>query len=280
MTRVLLTGASGFVGRQITGSLIKLGVDVVPVLRLKNAKHFLEEFSIKEFLLTEDVFAEDELWFSQALKDVDVVIHAAWYVEPGKYLESEKNIHCLTGSINLASAAIKAGVKRFIGIGTCFEYALTENSALTIASPLQPETLYAASKASLYLILNNLFKEKNVEFAWCRLFYLHGEGEDSRRLAPYIKRHLEINRPIRISNGDKIRDYLNVEIAGKEIVEIALSSYIGCANICSGQPISIREFVYSFMSDIADHSLVTFVNNDDTRLEPDYIVGVSYRKGE
>ena len=87
---------------------------------------------------------------------------------------SEKNVDCLIGSLELAKAASKSQLTKFIGIGACFEYE-TSNDALTIFTPLNPTTLYGCKSFS-YLSLKSSFEKTNIQFCWCRLFYLYGEG--------------------------------------------------------------------------------------------------------
>jgi len=138
---------------------------------------------------TPDLFAESAAWWSDVCAGVDTVIHAAWYAEPGKYLTSERNLDCLAGTVRLAQGAARSGVRRFVGIGTCFEYDLT-GGTLSVETPLRPLTPYAAAKAAAFLTLSQWLPLQQVGFCWCRLFYLFGEGEDSRRLVPYLRAKL------------------------------------------------------------------------------------------
>ena len=90
-----------------------------------------------------------ESWYRNICKDVDIVIHVAWYAEPGKYLESDLNLECLSGTLKFAQAAAELDVEKFVGIGTCFEYDLTSTNLLDTHSPLNPQFLYSTS-ISLY----------------------------------------------------------------------------------------------------------------------------------
>ena len=175
MRKVLLTGASGFVGTQIFNFLAKEDVLVIPVVRSGKESRFENYSNILSVVSSADIFNESSNWWAKQCLDVDTVIHCAWYAEPGKYLHSSKNINCLIGSLNLAKGLIQAGVRKFIGLGTCFEYDLSCN-VLSIDTPLKPTSPYAGAKSALYETLSNWLPEKSVEFAWCRLFYLFGEG--------------------------------------------------------------------------------------------------------
>ena len=72
----------------------------------------------------------------------------------------------------MAKGAAKAGVSRFLGLGTCSEYDQSQG-VLTIDTPLKPMTTYAAAKVSLFTTLSQLLPRENVSFAWIRLFYLY-----------------------------------------------------------------------------------------------------------
>ena len=132
---------------------------------------------------------------------------------------------------------MQAGVRRLVGVGTCFEYDLAQG-VLRIDTPLRPQTLYAACKASTFQVLGQLLPTAGVEFAWCRLFYLHGEGEDSRQLVPYLRQKLSAGEPAELTSGNQIRDFLDVREAGAIIAEAALGDRQGPINVCSGVPIT------------------------------------------
>ncbi len=86
---------------------------------------------------TPDLFQADREWWLAALTGIDTVVHLAWYTEPGKYLQSELNLECLSGTIELARASMQAGVRRVVGIGTCAEYDLAQ----ACCGPIHSSTL-------------------------------------------------------------------------------------------------------------------------------------------
>ena len=155
MTRVLVTGATGFVGRQIMRALAASDVALIPVVRSGTEGFFNTSRGVEWVVSSPDIFAEPEDWWVEQCQGVDLVIHAAWYAEPGKYLQAPQNMQCLTGSLTLAKGAAKAGVRRFVGIGTCFEYDLTQG-VLSVRTPLNPLSPYAAAKAGLIGLTKSL----------------------------------------------------------------------------------------------------------------------------
>lgn len=271
----LLTGATGFVGRQVLRALGEKGVRVRVVVRDGKQGQLATLDGIETVVTTSDLFAEDADWWTDVCKDIDTVIHVAWYAEPGKYLQSAKNLDCLIGTLHLAKGAARSRVRRFIGIGTCFEYDLT-GGMLSVDTPLRPLTPYAGAKAAAFVALSQWFPQQDVEFAWCRLFYLHGEGEDARRLVPYLCTKLAAGEPAELTSGNQIRDFLDVREAGRMIVEAALSDAQGPVNICSGVPITVRQLAEQIADAYGRRDLLKFGVRPDNLVDPSCVVGVRH----
>ena len=119
---VLLTGASGFVGRQVLKALQSADRPVRIVVRDGKQELFRDVRKIESIVTTLDLHSEDFKWWKSTLEGVDTIIHAAWNTEPGLYLQSSINLDWVITSIRIAKAAKDIGVRRFVGIGTCFEY--------------------------------------------------------------------------------------------------------------------------------------------------------------
>jgi dTDP-6-deoxy-L-talose 4-dehydrogenase (NAD+) len=271
---VLLTGATGFVGRQVMRALVEQGTQVRLVVRDEKQRKHVGQGCVESLVLSPDIFAEDASWWAKVCQGIDIVIHVAWYAEPGKYLQSSKNLDCLIGTLHMAKGAVHAGVRRFIGVGTCFEYALSSDK-LSAESQLQPLTPYAGSKAAVFMALSQYLPQQGVEFAWCRLFYLHGEGEDARRLVPYLRNNLAMGQPVKLTIGKQIRDFLDVREAGQMITATALGHQQGAVNICSGIPISVRQLAEQIADEYGRRDLLEFGARPDNLIDPPYVVGLS-----
>ena len=271
--KVLITGAAGFVGSKILKGLTSEDIEITAVLRNSaSSKHNIPS-SINKVIYSNDIFSETVEWWADNCQDIDIVVHSAWYAEPGKYLQSIKNLSCLEGSIRLAKGAAIAGVKRFIGIGTCFEYEMS-NKPLDIKSNHYPLTLYASSKLSLYYLLKEFFELKDIKFTWCRLFYLYGDGEDSRRFIPYLKERLKNGEAAELTSGTQVRDFMNVEDAGNIIAKVAVGTRDGVINVCSGKPVTVREMAEKIADEYGRRDLLKFGAREDNLIDPDYVVGV------
>lgn len=268
---ILITGGNGFVGRHV---LAALGMSSSPI-RLVGRNFNVDQYGSLpvETIYTPDLFAEELSWWSDVCADVDTVIHIAWYAEPGEYLQSPRNLDCLIGTLRMAKGAAKAGVRRFVGIGTCFEYDVSYGS-LSVETCLRPLTPYAAAKAACWMALSQWLHSQGVEFAWCRLFYLYGDGENSKRLVPYIRSQLSAGEFAELTSGTQVRDYLDVQEAAKMIVEVAFGKRQGAVNICSGVPITIRQLAEGIADEYGRRDLLKFGVRPDNSFDPPRVIGV------
>lgn len=271
---LLLTGASGFIGRQILRSLAEKGKQVRVVVREGKQHQFARDEAVESVLTTRDLFVESADWWKFSCEGIDTVIHAAWYAEPGDYLMSPKNLDCLAGTLQLSKGVAEAGVRRFVGIGTCFEYDLS-GGILSVDTPLRPRTPYAGTKAAAFVALSQYLPQMGVEFLWCRLFYLYGDGEDPRRLVPYLHSKLAAGEPAELTNGNQIRDFLDVRQASWIIVDSALSEKQGAINICSGAPITVRQLAEQIADKYGRRDLLKFGARADNLVDPPCVLGVN-----
>ncbi|MGK6316183.1 NAD-dependent epimerase/dehydratase family protein [Neorhizobium sp. DT-125] len=270
---VLLTGGTGFVGRQVLRALTDTGARVRLVVREGSEGRLADRSAVEGMIRTKDLFREPVEWWAKALDGVETVIHVAWYVESGKYLQSPENITCLEGTLRMAQAAALAGVKRFVGVGTCFEYDISAGMLAT-DTPLRPVSPYAGAKAAAFLALSQWLPLHQIDFAWCRLFYLFGEGEDERRLVPYLRAQLAAGKPVELTSGNQIRDFLDVREAGRQITEVALGNRMGPANICSGIPVTVRQMAERIADEYGRRDLLRFGARPDNLVDPPCVVGL------
>jgi dTDP-6-deoxy-L-talose 4-dehydrogenase (NAD+) len=272
MKRILLTGATGFVGRHVVAELAGRGI--VPSVVIRSGTSDRLDDTVATVFETPDLFAEPVSWWAERMTSIDLVVHLAWIAEPGRYLLDPRNLDCLAGTLTMARAAMVAGVARFVGAGTCLEYA-TSSGDLAPDSPLAPETPYAAAKAAAYTALNALLPPSGVGFLWARLFHIYGPGEDPRRLIAYLHARLGAGQPADLGSGQAVRDFIDVRDAARMIVDDALSDRIGACNIATGTGKSVRAMAEAVADQYGRRDLLRFGARPDRLDDPLRIVAAT-----
>lgn len=268
---VLVTGGTGFVGRQVVRCLLDAKCRTRILCRSVPAKVDLDK-RLDAIHVTTNLFSDSAERLAEYIQGVDTLIHCAWCVGLPDYVTAIDNVDCLQGTIRLAQVFAASGGRRFVGIGTCAEYDQSAD-VLKPTTPLRPTNLYAACKAAAFLTLNSLLPQQGVTFAWCRLFYLFGEGERPDRLVPYVRDHLNKGLPIQLTNGTQVRDFLDVREAGPMIANAALSDESGPINICSERGVTVREFVERIADEYRRRDLLRFGERPSNVFDPPVIIG-------
>jgi nucleoside-diphosphate-sugar epimerase len=253
MKRVLVTGATGFIGRHCLPILSTRGYEVHAV----STKSSLDGIS--------DIhWHKVDLLNSSKLRDLvaDVMpshlLHFAWYAVPGKYWTSLENIRWVQSSLDLLQAFVANGGERAVMAGTCAEYDWRYGYCSEKITPLAPSTLYGTCKHSLQIILDSLSKQTGLSSAWGRIFFLYGPYEHQDRLTSSVIRSLLMGERARCSHGNQIRDFLYVRDAADAFVALLESDIEGPVNIGSGRPIVLRDIVQKISDKIIHRDNVEF----------------------
>ena len=106
------------------------------------------------------------------------------------------------------------------------------------------------------------------------MFHLYGEGEDKRRLVPYLHDQLSKGKVVKLTSGKQTRDFLDVSKVGQIITNIAMGQHQGPINICSGVPITVRQLAEQIANEYGRLDLLKFGQKSDNLVDPLYVVGV------
>ncbi len=247
MKKVLVTGATGFIGNYVIEELLKHDVEIIATSSSEEkAKQFLWfdnvkyiQFDFNHFDATTNYF----LFFNEP----DILIHLAWQGLPN-YTSSfhiEKN---LPQHKALLENIISNGLKNLTITGTCFEYGM-QQGCLNEDMPALPSNAYSIAKNELRIFIEQLQQKYLFSFKWVRLFYMYGKGQNANSLISQLDKALQNGEEIfNMSGGEQTRDYLPVEKVAEYIVGIALQTTIeGIINCCSGIAITVKEFVEQYL---------------------------------
>lgn len=269
--RIVVTGASGFIGRQTLEPLLLAGFEVHAVAR--------QPLELKNIIWHRcDLLDADES--SRLIKTIKPshLLHCAWYVEHGKFWDSPLNLDWTAASLLLARHFVDCGGERFVGVGSCTEYDWTRHDKhlWKETDPLKPSTLYGVSKMGLFQILTAYFATVGCSFAWSRIFYLFGPHEPKTRLLPAICHALIQDKEFNYSNSSQVKDYLPVSSVAQALAAIVASKATDAINVAAGQGISIPDFVQRVAHLLRKDHLIKPAPTPAENNEPD-IVGETTR---
>ncbi len=238
MKRVLLSGASGFVGRQVLQPLLDRGYEVHVASR--QAPH-----SVPKPVVVHTADLLDCATHRPLLERIRPthLLHAAWYVEHGKYWNAVENAHWLKATLALVEAFCQSGGERVVGVGSCAEYDWRYGVLIEDATPETPASLYGSAKLAAGRHAAALAEAQAIGFAWARIFFPYGPGEAESRLIPHVITRLLRGQQARCTHGRQFRDFLHVADVGDVLAAVLDSSLCGSVNVGSGVPTSIADVV-------------------------------------
>jgi nucleoside-diphosphate-sugar epimerase len=240
MKKVLLTGATGFVGRHAIAPLQSLGFEIHAI-----SSHGIPEWSKDIYWHQIDLL--DPIQSNGVIQQIRPthLLHLAWYVTHGKFWNAVENLTWVQASLSLLRSFAEAGGQRVVMAGTCAEYDWTSASEILSeeSSPMKPITLYGSCKHALQIMLAAFANQNKLSAAWGRIFFLYGPHEHPNRLVPSVINSLLSNQPAYCSHGKQVRDFLYVTDVAEAFVALLDTEVQGPINIASGQPVTLSEVI-------------------------------------
>jgi nucleoside-diphosphate-sugar epimerase len=274
--RVLVTGAGGFIGSWVLANLLADKHHVIAADRGADRQDRI----VGRFpgVSAVSIDLSDGQRVASLLRDTqpEGLIHLAWYANPVDYLESHGNLAALAMTNTLVEASLAAGCRKIVIGGSCVEYDVHDR-LLVENDRVAPRSLYAACKLAACQVANVMAREVGAELAWARIFHIHGPGEDPRRLIPYVASQLRKGLPVELTDGTQIRDQLHVSDVASGLIALLKPGASSVYNVCSGEPISLRQVLEAVADFCGDRTLLKFGVKPHRANETEFLAGDSRR---
>ena len=238
MTRpkVLITGASGFLGTHLLDELVKLKYETLAISRSKK-----KEKSEDSITWLKANLSQPKTYMSKVKEfNPEVVIHLAWQDIPDFSFESSNNN--LTQSLQFLSFISNlSNCKKILVSGSCWEINQTRGK---FSDEGQTNTVknFIWAKNSLLSWLEKRCLEKNIKFCWFRIFYVYGPRQKEESLIPSILKSLKLGRLPPIKTPSASSDYIFVkDVVNAFILALSKDAMSGVYNLGTGKPSSVIE---------------------------------------
>jgi nucleoside-diphosphate-sugar epimerase len=280
--RVLVTGATGFIGRHALAPLVERGYEV-HALSSRGPLADEPNRDSNGDVPSEVVWHKCDLLVPEdrdaVVREVESthLLHFAWYAEPGRYWTSTENLRWVEASLQLLRGVAAGGGQRVVMAGTCAEYDWDYGFFSEQTTPLRPMRLYGRSKHAVQEVGASFAEELGISFAWGRIFFLYGPREPSGRLVSSVAEGLLAGRQVPTSEGSQVRDFMHVEDVAEAFCALLDSDVQHPVNIASGIPVSVREVVAAVAEATGRPELVRWGAQPLREGEPPLIVGDARR---
>jgi len=253
MTKVLVTGATGFVGNHVVKNLLKKGFEVIASSAHAEKAINFSWYSDVTYLPFQFSDVDEGINYYSYFKQPDILIHLAWEGLPN-YKDDFHLTRNLPAQLLFLSNMLKNGLRDLTITGTCFEYGMQEG-CLKEDMPCHPDNPYASAKDELRKQMTIFCEMYGAHFKWLRLFYMYGKGQSPKSLISQLDKALaEGASSFNMSGGEQVRDFLPVETVAEYIILTATQQQVeGIINCCSGEPVTVKQFVEQYLHSKGKH---------------------------
>lgn len=235
--KVVVTGASGYIGRHVVDALIKMHHEVIAVDMINKGINTDATF------LSLDIFSDD---IYNKLGRPDACIHMAW--KDGFNHASDAHMGMLSKHYAFIKNMIDGGVKYLSVMGTMHEIGYYEG-CVDENTPTNPLSMYGIAKNALREASLLLAEKSNTSLMWLRAYYILGDDSNNNSIFTKITQmEHEGKASFPFVSGKNKYDFIHVDELAKQIATTSTQSEItGIINCCSGKPVSLADKVNEFI---------------------------------
>jgi len=250
--RVLLTGATGLIGRQTIAPLRERGFTIVALSHSSRSVAGADETVVADLLDGSSIRAAVQSAVATHL------IHLAWHDTLADRWTSPKNIDWSAATLQLVRRFAEAGGQCAVVAGSCAEYDWRSEGPFSEGDTLGATTLYGRAKAATGALLIAAAKDIGISLAWARIFFCYGPGEPPGRLVGDLIAGLSSGNIVECTDGRQARDLLHTADIGRALALLADRNASGPVNIGSGQAVPVATVIETVVRLMDRPGLVRF----------------------
>ncbi len=244
--RVLVTGATGFIGSHMARRLVVEGAEVSVFMRATSDPCLLAD--VLDRVMVHEVDICDEVGVREAMARIcpDVVFHLAAIGMSEPFVSPPVAVRVnVQGTLHLLEAAHQCGVQRFVHSGTAYEYGDAANKDATNKELLDPVNTYAASKAAARAFVRLYSRVYGLPTVNMRLFAVYGPGQPPKTLISSAVCAALEDRDFPMTPGEQMRDFVFVGDVVESYLRAAVKPGVEGVSIDlgTGRACKIREVV-------------------------------------
>ncbi len=262
--RVLLTGATGLIGRPTITALADLGYEVIAISRsdsVDGAHHTIQA----------DVLDPRSRRAAVKQAGASHLLHLAWHDAPQGRWSAPENLDWAAATLQLVREFSDVGGIRAVCVGSCAEYDWSQE-VLSETTQLKPASLYGKAKAATGTLLCGAAGDLGLSLAWARIFFCYGPGEPKGRLLGDLLAGLSKGETVPCTDGLQERDFLHTADVARALAAILSSELTGPVNVASGNATPVRRLIEEVARQMGCQKMVRFGAIERAVDDPNLIV--------
>lgn len=239
--KVLVTGASGYIGKHVVKAFLNAGYDV-----------YVSDFTYKGMddrakIIDVPIFSGEKNIY-QLLECPDILIHLAW--RNGFKHNSETHMRDLSDHVTFLENMVEGGLPSLTVMGSMHEIGYYEG-AVTENTPCNPLSMYGIAKNALRQSLTLYCENRDVTMHWLRGFYIFGDDMRGSSIFAKLWQAVEDGKKVfPFTTGRNRYDFIHIDELAQQIMCASIQNKVsGIINVCTGQPVSLAEKVETYIKE-------------------------------
>lgn len=274
--RLVITGASGFIGRHAVAHVSATGETHI-LLRRPSSIGAIDA-ATRNRCGIHHVDLLDPAGVARCFRDLRPthLLHLAWHADANRWT-SAANVEWAAATLMMLRQFAEHGGRRLVVGGSCAEYDWTAAQFKEDETPLQPRTMYGMAKAATHQLIAAAAGEYGLSVGWGHVFFCYGPGEPTGRLVSDVITGVLEGRRVACTAGTQIRDYMHTGDVGRALALLVRSEFHGSMNIASGTGVAVRDLAQRAADLAGRGDLLDFGARPTSPTEPARIVGDTTR---